>query len=192
MIAIIKYDAGNISSVQNALNRLDCEHILTNNIEQIIKADKVIIPGVGQASWAMADLKKSGLDVLIPQLTQPVLGICLGLQLLCKSSTEGDTPCMGVFDTTINKLPEKQIVPHMGWNELKNIKSVLLNGIAPTDDFYFVHSYYAALCEQTTAQCDYILPFSAVLEYKNFYATQFHPEKSAAAGSQLLKNFIAL
>ncbi|MEP2935344.1 MAG: imidazole glycerol phosphate synthase subunit HisH [Gilvibacter sp.] len=192
MIAILKYNAGNISSVQNALNRLNCENELTDDIEKIKKADKVIIPGVGQASYAMQDLRTTGLDRLIPELTQPVLGICLGLQLLCKQSQEGQTTCLGVFDTDIKKLPEKEIVPHTGWNELKNIKSSLLKGISTKSDFYFVHSYYAALCEQTTAECDYILPFSAVLERDNFYATQFHPEKSSTVGNKLLKNFLSL
>lgn len=192
MIAILKYNAGNISSVQNALNRLNCDNVLTNDVQQLKEADKVIIPGVGQAGYAMRDLEKNGLDKVIPTLKQPVLGICLGLQLLCRQSQEGQTKCLGVFDTDIKKFPKQDIVPHTGWNELNKVKSPLLNGISSSSDFYFVHSFYADICPQTTAVCDYILPFSAVLEHNNFYATQFHPEKSAAAGTQLLKNFLSL
>ncbi len=192
MIAIVKYNAGNIRSVQNALNRLGVKSTITNNPEELHNASHVIIPGVGQANWAMNDLKANGLDKVLPELKQPVLGICLGLQLLCESSTEGPTDGLGIFKTKVLKFPEKERVPHMGWNELQVGQSKLLKGIASNQDFYFVHSYYAQLCDATAASCNYITPFSAVLEKDNFFATQFHPEKSATPGAEILKNFLAL
>jgi len=190
MIAIIKYNGGNTQSVQNAIHRLGYECVVTDDSEQINSAEKVIFPGVGQAGSAMQALKAAGLDSLIPTLKQPVLGICLGLQLMCRFSEEGNTAGLGIFDTDVKKFPPQDIVPHMGWNTINTSDKQLFNGI--DEHFYFVHSYYAALCGNTIAQCDYILPYSAALQKDNFYAVQFHPEKSGAAGEQLLKNFLAL
>ena len=190
MIAIIKYPAGNITSVENAVNRLGYQCVVTDNIELLKSADKVIFPGVGEASTAMEYLKEKGLDKLIPALKQPVLGICLGQQLMCTFSEENNTECLGIFNTTVKKFPPKELVPHMGWNNVTVLNSTLMKGISADDDFYFVHSFYAEPCENTTAICDYILPFSAVMEKDNFYSTQFHPEKSADAGEKILKNFL--
>lgn len=192
MIAIIDYNAGNISSVQNALNRLGYDSIITRDKYEILNAEKVILPGVGEASSAMAHLKKYDLDEFIKELKQPFLGICLGMQLMCKYSEEGDTNCLGIFDSDVKLFPPQEKVPHMGWNDLTALNGDLFKNIKPLDDVYFVHSYYAELCNDTSAQCDYILPFSAALQKNNFYATQFHPEKSADVGEQLLKNFLAL
>jgi imidazole glycerol-phosphate synthase subunit HisH len=189
MIAIIKYNAGNITSVQNALNRLSYESIITDDEVEIRKADKVIFPGVGEASTAMQYLKERKLDILIKALTQPVLGICLGQQLMCSFSEENNTACLGIFDAAVKLFPPTELVPHMGWNNIEASKSKLFEGIAKDDNFYFVHSYYAALCENTIATCNYILPFSAAMQKKNFYATQFHPEKSADVGEKVLRNF---
>jgi len=192
MIAIIKYNGGNVNSVQNALNRLDEKSIITDDFELIQKADKVIFPGVGEASSTMKLLKEKGLDQLIPKLTQPVLGICLGMQLMCGNNEEGNTVGMGIFDINIKKFPTENIVPHMGWNTISGLKSSLFSEISEEDDFYFVHSYYCELSDFTTSVCDYILPFSATLEKDNFFATQFHPEKSGKIGNQLLKNFLKI
>ena len=192
MIAIIKYNAGNIKSVENAVKRLGYNCIVTDDAEQIRTADKVIFPGVGEASSAMKYLKKYKLDILIKSLQQPVLGICLGQQLMCKYSEEGNTSCLGIFDTTVKKFPPKEIVPHMGWNNLQSLKKNLFEGVKETDDVYFIHSYYCEICNGTTAVCDYILPFSAAMQKGNFYATQFHPEKSAAVGENILKNFMKI
>jgi len=192
MIAIIKYNAGNTCSVQNALNRLGYENRITDVEEELLKADKVIFPGVGEASTAMSYLKERGLDRVILGLKQPVLGICLGLQLMCERTDEGDTNCLGIFKNKVRKFPNKEIVPHMGWNNFTEVRGTLFNGISQDKDVYFVHSYYADISEQTTAVCDYISPFSAALEKDNFYATQFHPEKSADIGEQILKNFLEL
>lgn len=191
-IAIIKYNAGNIMSVENAINRLGYNCIVTDNPEQIKIADKVIFPGVGEASSAMHYLKEKKLDQLIKSLKQPVLGICLGQQLMCTYSEEGNTACMGVFETQVKKFPPKELVPHMGWNNLQNLKGDLFKGVSESDNVYFVHSYYAEVCENTTAICDYILPFSAAMQKNNFYATQFHPEKSADVGTIILKNFLEI
>lgn len=192
MIAIIKYNAGNIASVKNALNKLGCESIITKDIDKIQKADKVIFPGVGEASSAMKYLKENNLDTAITALKQPILGICLGLQLLCKHSEENDTDCLGVFENTVKKFEPKNKVPHIGWNNFSSIKGSLFNEIEQHSDVYYVHSYYANLSEQTIATCDYIEMFSAAIQYKNFYATQFHPEKSAEIGFKILKNFLEL
>jgi len=191
-IAIIKYNAGNIMSVENAINRLGYNCIVTDDPEQIKIADKVIFPGVGEASSAMHYLKEKKLDQLIKSLKQPVLGICLGQQLMCTYSEEGNTACMGVFETQVKKFPPKELVPHMGWNNLQNLKGDLFKGVSESDNVYFVHSYYAEVCENTTAMCDYILPFSAAMQKNNFYATQFHPEKSADVGTIILKNFLEI
>jgi glutamine amidotransferase len=192
MIAIIKYNAGNTASVKNALDRLGCSCKITDSKDEIVAADKVIFPGVGEASSAMKYLRNENLHTLLPALTQPVLGICLGLQLMCKSSEEGDTECLGIFDTKVKLFPSTDIVPHIGWNNLRDIKSPLFTGIEPEHDFYFVHSYYAEICPETIAICDYIEPFAAAINKNNFYATQFHPEKSAAIGERVLKNFLEL
>lgn len=191
-IAIIKYNAGNIMSVENAIDRLGYNCIVTDNPEQIKIADKVIFPGVGEASSAMHYLKEKKLDQLIRSLKQPVLGICLGQQLMCTYSEEGNTACMGVFETQVKKFPPKELVPHMGWNNLQNLKGGLFKGISESDNVYFVHSYYAEVCKNTTAICNYILPFSAAMQKNNFYATQFHPEKSANVGTVILKNFLEI
>lgn len=190
MIAIIKYPAGNIKSVENAVNRLGYQCVVTDDVELLKSAEKVIFPGVGEASTAMKYLKETGLDKLIPALTQPVLGICLGQQLMCNFSEENNTKCLGIFNTTVKKFPPTELVPHMGWNNLEILRSRLLAGVSSDDNFYFVHSFYAEPCDSTTATCNYILPFSAVMEKDNFYATQFHPEKSADAGETILKNFL--
>lgn len=192
MIAIIDYDAGNVKSVQNALKKLGFEAVITSDIETIRNADKVIFPGVGEASSAMKKLQERGLDAIIPNLKQPVLGICLGMQLMCNSSEEGNTKALGIFDCEVKLFPNSDIVPHMGWNNVSEIKGKLLKNISETDNFYFVHSFYATICKNTSSVCDYITPFSATLEKDNFYAAQFHPEKSGDAGFKLLENFLNL
>ncbi|MDF1672731.1 MAG: imidazole glycerol phosphate synthase subunit HisH [Vicingaceae bacterium] len=192
MIAIIKYNAGNIRSVQNALKRLGYDSIISDDREEILGADKVIFPGVGEASTAMQHLKEKGLDEVIKSVTQPFLGICLGLQLMCNKTDEGNTDCLGIFDTNVKLFPPDEKVPHMGWNSFTSIKGDLFKSIDKKDDVYYVHSYYAELCEDTAAICDYINPFSTALQKDNFYATQFHPEKSAKIGEQILKNFCTL
>ena len=191
-IAIIKYNAGNIRSVQNAILRLGYNSIITDNLEEIMTADKVIFPGVGEASSAMKYLKNSGLNTLICSLKQPILGICLGLQLMCKHSEENDTECLGIFDTTVKLFPPEEKVPHMGWNNFSSVSSPLFNKVTDEDNVYYVHSYYAEICNQTTAICNYITPFSAAIQKDNFFATQFHPEKSASIGELILKNFLEL
>jgi glutamine amidotransferase len=192
MIAILKYNAGNIKSVQNALTRLGFESIITDNPAELINANKVIFPGVGEASSAMHYLKERGLDKTITSLKQPVLGICLGLQLMCRHSEEADTECLGIFDTAVRLFPPVDKIPHMGWNNFLTIRGDLFQGIELVDDVYYVHSYYAEISSCTTATCDYILPFSASINRDNFYATQFHPEKSAAIGEEILLNFLEL
>jgi glutamine amidotransferase len=195
-IAIIKYNAGNIMSVDYALQRLGIQSEVTSDHEKITAADKVIFPGVGEANTTMNYLKKTNLDKLIVSLKQPVLGICLGLQLMCSHSEENDTTCLGIFDEKVKLfIPEKgqeniTKVPHMGWNALKNFRTELFSGIREGDYVYFVHSYYAAVGNDTAATCDYIIPFSASLKKNNFYATQFHPEKSGPVGAKILQNFI--
>lgn len=192
MIAIIKYNAGNIRSVENALHRLGYKCIITDDREEILRAEKVIFPGVGEASSAMRYLTKKGLDELIVSLKQPVLGICLGLQLMCRHSEEGNTSCLNIFDSEVLLFPLVDKVPHMGWNNFFSLKGELFEGISLKDDVYYVHSYYPEISSCTIATCEYILPFSAAMKKNNFYATQFHPEKSAAAGERILKNFLEL
>ncbi|MGF1638727.1 MAG: imidazole glycerol phosphate synthase subunit HisH [Cyclobacteriaceae bacterium] len=191
-IVIIKYNAGNVVSVTNALNRLGIEPILSDDPEVIKKADKVIFPGVGEASTAMNYLKKHGLHTLLPELTQPFLGICLGLQLMCRHSEENNTDCLHIFKTDVRKFPAQDKVPHMGWNKIICKPSPLLKGIAEDGYIYFVHSYYAEIGAETLASSNYIVPFSAVLQKDNFYAVQGHPEKSGNTGNTLLQNFINL
>ncbi|MFV0248137.1 MAG: imidazole glycerol phosphate synthase subunit HisH [Tenacibaculum sp.] len=193
MIAILKYNAGNIGSVKNALSRLGYQSVITNNPDTIKQAHKVIFPGVGQAKSAMNYLKERQLDQLIKTLTQPVLGICLGLQLMCKWSEEGNINCLGIFNTKTKRFPPHDKVPHVGWNNFSEHKSSkILKNTAATDNLYYVHTYYAELCKATIATCNYIVTFSAVMQQKNFYAMQFHPEKSSTVGEQLLKNFLTL
>jgi len=192
MIAILKYNAGNIKSVQNALTRLDYESIITDDPVELRKADKVIFPGVGEASSAMKYLKGRGLDITIKSLKQPVLGICLGLQLMCHHSDEADTQCLGIFDTNVKLFPPVDKIPHMGWNNFLTMRGDIFKGVSLQDDVYYVHSYYAEISSYTSATCDYILPFSAAMQSENFYATQFHPEKSAGVGEKILQNFLNL
>ena len=192
MIAIIDYVAGNVKSVENAVRKLGYETLITSNPEEILNAEKVIFPGVGEASTAMNYLKSLKLDELIPTLKQPFLGICLGQQLLCDFSEEGNTKCLGIFNLKVKQFPATDIVPHMGWNNLQKMSGPLFNGISEDDNFYFVHSYYCEVGENTTSECDYILPFSATLQKDNFYGTQFHPEKSGDVGSKILENFFKL
>jgi glutamine amidotransferase len=192
MIAIVKYNAGNIKSVKNALNRLGYASIITDDPSELINANKVIFPGVGEASSAMIYLKERGLDKTISSLRQPVLGICLGLQLMCSRSEEGDTKCLGIFDTVVKLFPPVDKIPHMGWNNFLTMKGDLFKGLTIEDDLYYVHSYYPEISACTLATCDYILPFSAAMQKDNFYATQFHPEKSAETGEKILRNFLEL
>lgn len=191
-IVIIKYNAGNIGSVANALARIGIEARITDSHEEIKAAEKVIFPGVGEASTTMEYLRKTGLDSLIPGLRQPVLGICLGMQLMCKHSEEGDTPGLGIFGERVRKFGAGLKVPHMGWNSIQAGPDKLLEGLIDPAYFYFVHSYYCETGPDTKAFCDYGIPFSAYLQRDNFYAVQFHPEKSGPLGSILLKNFINL
>ncbi|HBH25315.1 MAG TPA: imidazole glycerol phosphate synthase subunit HisH [Cytophagales bacterium] len=191
-LAIIKYNAGNVVSVTNALNRLGVEPFLTDDPEKLQQADKVIFPGVGEASTAMRYLKSKGLEQLIPQLKQPFLGICLGLQLMCRYSEENDSQCLDIFDLDVKKFPAKAKVPQIGWNALTDITSPLFSGLPKVPYVYFVHSYYAELGEYTIARSEYVLPFSAALHRDNFYAIQAHPEKSGATGSKILQNFLDL
>jgi len=197
-IVIIKYNAGNIESVNNALNRLGVNAEITAAPEKIRTADKVIFPGVGEASTTMDYLRKHKLDELIVSLKQPVLGICLGLQLMCSHSEEGDTKCLGIFDEKVKRFvpgPEKEYitkVPHMGWNSITGLKSNLFTKELENKYVYFVHSYYAGIGKDAAATCNYIVPFSAALQKNNFYATQFHPEKSGEIGARILKNFLEI
>ncbi|MCE5345123.1 MAG: imidazole glycerol phosphate synthase subunit HisH [Bacteroidales bacterium] len=192
MIAIVKYNAGNIKSVQNALTRLGYESIITDNPAELLNADKVIFPGVGEASSAMKYLKERGLDKTITSLKQPVLGICLGLQLMCRRTEEGDTQCLGIFDSDVRLFPPIDKIPHMGWNDFLTMRGDLFKGVSIEDDLYYIHSYYAEISSCTVATCDYIMPFSAAMKKDNFYATQFHPEKSARVGEIILQNFLKL
>jgi glutamine amidotransferase len=192
MIAIVKYNAGNITSVRNALTRLGYESTITDDPEELLKSEKVIFPGVGEASSAIHYLEERGLDKTIVSLKQPVLGICLGLQLMCRYSEEGDTKCLGIFDAQVRMFPPVDKIPHMGWNNFLTLKGDLFKGISVDDDLYYVHSYYAEISSDTIATCDYIVPFSAAMNKDNFYATQFHPEKSAMVGEKILKNFLEL
>ena len=191
-IAIIDYGAGNVQSVLFALKRLGFEGIVTNDWNIIKSADKVIFPGVGEASSAMKMLHESGLDTLIPTLKQPVLGICLGMQLMCKYSQEGNTNGLGIFDVNVVKFSNQVKVPQMGWNTIYNLKSPLFEGIKENEFMYLVHSYYASLSKNTIATTNYELEYSTALQRDNFFGVQFHPEKSGVFGEQILKNFLNL
>jgi len=192
MIAIVKYNAGNVKSVRNALHRLGCDSMLTDDPGILRSADKVIFPGVGEASTAMHYLRSRGLDDVLTSLHQPFLGICLGLQLMCAHSEEGDTRCLSIFPESVRKFPPQKIVPHMGWNSINFGSHPLFKDIESGADMYFVHSYHAENAEDTIATTNYITEFSSALARENYYAVQFHPEKSAEAGEQLLKNFLSL
>lgn len=194
-VAIIKYNAGNIFSVDYALKRLGVEPLVTSDKEILRKADRIIFPGVGEAETTMNHLRKNGLDTFIKELKQPVLGICLGMQLMCRRSEEGDTDCLGIFNAEVKRFrPRRHAdkVPHMGWNTLTETGTPLFDGFKGGEFVYFVHSYYVPLNEYTAAVTDYIHPFSAALHKDNFYATQFHPEKSGSVGERILTNFLNL
>jgi glutamine amidotransferase len=200
VLTIIKYNAGNIQSVLYALERIGMEATVTDDVKLIEKADKVIFPGVGEASTAMNYLKERKLDTVIKNLQQPVLGICLGMQLMCRYSEENDTECMGIFDEQVKHFTPSSTrgdgqslkVPQIGWNNIYDLKTDLFKGLPQNSYCYFVHGYYAALGAHTVATADYTLPYSAGLHRDNFFGVQFHPEKSAAAGEQILKNFIKM
>lgn len=194
-VAIVKYNAGNIYSVIHALKRLGVEPLLTDDPALLACADKVLFPGQGEASNAMQYLRQHKLDEVIRGLRQPLLGICIGQQLLCSHSEEGDVDCLGIFDTTVHRFQparHEDKVPHMGWNTLRDTRSLLFKDFTGEEYVYFVHSYYVPLCPETAATTDYILPFSAAMQRDNFYATQFHPEKSGSIGERILKNFLEL
>ncbi|MEP1093819.1 MAG: imidazole glycerol phosphate synthase subunit HisH [Cyclobacteriaceae bacterium] len=192
MIAVVKYNAGNIRSLVNALDRFGVDSVLTDDPDVLRSSGKVIFPGVGEASSAMGFLKERGLDEVIKSLTQPFLGICLGMQLMCEYSEENDTNCLGIFDETVRRFPAEEVVPHMGWNDFVSHSGHLFEGISTIDNMYFVHSYFVELGQNSIATTNYILPFSSGLHKNNFYGVQFHPEKSAEVGEQLLRNFVAL
>ncbi|MCK0109729.1 imidazole glycerol phosphate synthase subunit HisH [Flavobacteriaceae bacterium S0825] len=191
-IAIIDYGAGNIKSIQFAFKRLGYDAVLTNDVETIEQSDKVIFPGVGEASHVMQMLKASGLDKIIPTLKQPVLGICLGMQLMCKHTEESDTKGLGIFDIEVRKFTNAVKVPQMGWNTISNLKSSLFKDILDGEYMYLVHSYYAEQCKEAIATTHYEIDYATALQKDNFYGVQFHPEKSSVAGEQLLKNFLEL
>jgi len=191
-IVIINYGAGNIQSIKFAFQRLGYKAVLTHDVNEIKNADKVIFPGVGEASSAMKMLRQSGLDTLIPQLKQPVLGICLGMQLMCHSSEEGTTEGLGIFDTDVVKFSKEVKVPQIGWNEISNLKTDLFRGISEKEHIYLVHSFYAPLSKETIATSDYGLSYSAALAKNNFYGVQFHPEKSSLVGEKILLNFLSI
>lgn len=194
-VVIIKYNAGNIRSVDFALKRLGVNAQITDSAEMIQRADKVIFPGVGEAGSTMQFLRQTKMDMLLKSLKQPFLGICLGMQLMCRYSEEGNTDCLGMFDEDVKRfIPQihEEKVPHMGWNQLDNLKGKLFHDIKAGSFVYFVHSFYVPVCDFTAASSHHIVPFSAALEKNNFYATQFHPEKSGSVGEKILKNFLEL
>lgn len=194
MIAIVDYDTGNLCSVCNALGRLGVQYVVTDDAETIKKADKVLLPGVGEASSAMEKLRERGLCEVIKGLTQPVMGICIGMQLMCRCSEEGNTECLGIFDTEVKRFSaDKKAgvkVPHMGWNEIRNIETPLLSGLREGEFLYFVHSFAPQMCGEAIATSINGVQFAAALNKGNFYGTQFHPEKSGTIGEQILRNFV--
>lgn len=194
-VAVVKYNAGNIYSVMHALQRLGVEPVLTDDAEELMSADKVLFPGQGEASNAMSYLRERGLDNVLLNLSQPVLGICIGQQLMCRHSEEGDVDCLGIFDVDVVKFRpnDKNFkVPQMGWNQITTLSSPLFKGLSEGDFVYFVHSFYVPVCDCTIATADYSLPFSAALHKDNYYATQFHPEKSGKVGETIIENFLGL
>lgn len=191
-VVIIDYKGGNVQSVKFALERLGVEATLTSDAETIRAADKIIFPGEGEASSAMQELRERGLDKVIPELSQPFLGICLGIQLLCRHSEENDTQMLNIIPIDVKKFQHNLKVPHMGWNNLYNLQGDLFSGVKEQDYVYFVHSYYLPVCEYTIATGDYPEPFSAAVQYKNFFAMQFHTEKSGPTGTRIIENFLAL
>ena len=191
-LVIIDYGAGNIKSIQFAFKRLGIDAKLSNNPNEIMLADKVIFPGVGEASSAMKKLTESGLDNLIPKLKQPVLGICLGMQLMCLHTEEGDTKGLGIFNTSVKRFCSGVKVPQMGWNTIYNLRSNMFKDVTENDYMYLVHSYYALDCKESVATTNYQLEYASALQKNNFYGVQFHPEKSSKVGEKLLKNFLEL
>jgi glutamine amidotransferase len=191
-LVIVNYGAGNIQSIRFAFERLGYNLDLSADPERIRKADKVIFPGVGEASSAMAKLSESGLDQVIPELKQPVLGICLGMQLMCRSSDEGPTRGLGIFDVEVKRFPEDLKVPQIGWNSIHKLRTPLFDGVAEGEYIYLVHSFYAPLCTETIATSDYGFPYSTALAKDNFFGVQFHPEKSSAPGARILENFLKI
>lgn len=191
-IVIINYGAGNIQSIKFAVQRLGHEAVLSHDAKEIQAADKVIFPGVGEASSAMKMLRETGLDKVIPELKQPVLGICLGMQLMCHSSEEGNTKGLGIFDVDVHRFEDLVKVPQIGWNQIADLQSDLFEGVKENEFIYLVHSYYAPLCKETIATTNYGLKYSTALRKENFYGTQFHPEKSSKVGTQILENFLKL
>lgn len=191
---IIKYNAGNVQSVMYALDRIGASYLYTDDEEEIRSADKVIFPGVGEASTTMNYLRKVGLDKVIPTLKQPFFGTCIGMQLMCRFSEENNTECMGIFDVDVKRFPATPglKVPHMGWNNITGYQTALTTGLPDNAYVYFVHSYAAPVCDYTVASCEYVLPFSAMLHKDNFYAAQFHCEISGDAGQQILENFLKI
>ncbi len=194
-VAIIKYNAGNIFSVENAIRRIGIEPKVTSDPQVIKNASHVIFPGQGEAGTTMSYLRSQGLDKVILSLRQPVLGICIGMQLMCRHSEEDDTTCLGIFDVDVKRfhpVVHQQKVPQMGWNDIHNLKTQLFNNIEDKSYTYFIHSYYVPKCDATIAETDYIIPYTSALNKDNFYATQFHPEKSGKIGEQIIRNFLAL
>ena len=191
-LVIIDYGAGNIKSIQFAFKRLGVDAVLSNNIDEIRAANKIIFPGVGEASSAMKMLQESGLDKVIPTLKQPVLGICLGMQLMCNLSAEGNTKGLGIFDVDVKKFSSAVKVPQMGWNVIYDLKSDLFRGIKEKEFMYLVHSFYAENCKEAISTTDYEFEYASALKKDNFYGVQFHPEKSGVEGSKILQNFLNL
>lgn len=194
-VAVVKYNAGNVYSVMHALRRLGVEPVLTDDAEELVSADKVFFPGQGEASNAMSYLRRRGLDKVILSLRQPVLGVCIGQQLMCRHSEEGNVDCLGIFDTDVVRFrpDDKEFkIPQIGWNQISGLSSPLFSGISDGDFVYFVHSFYVPVCGHTIASAEYSVPFSAALHKDNFYATQFHPEKSGKVGEAIIGNFLAL
>lgn len=192
-VAVVKYNAGNVESVRNALRRLNVEPVLTDDAETLKSCDKIIFPGVGEASSAMKYLRAKGLDETIKNLTQPVLGVCLGMQLLCEFSEENATECLGILPYTVKKFASENLkIPQMGWNNIFDLKSKLFENVAENSFVYFVHSFYVESGAETSATCDYTINFSAAIQHENFYAVQFHAEKSGAVGERILENFLKI